>query len=79
MAQAKNGFLIKKRMFIVLNLILFSPDFFFLILHNTVRIYNTRYRNNDTTESQKEKNTSFNAHAGEKLNLTVQCIANKHI
>ena len=25
-------------------------------------IYNTRNRSNDTTESQKEKNTCFNAH-----------------
>ena len=29
-------------------------------------IYNTRNRNNETTESQKEKNTSFNVHAGGK-------------
>ena len=28
-------------------------------------IYNTRNRGNDTTESQKEKNTYFNAHAGQ--------------
>ena len=27
-------------------------------------IYNTRNRSNDTTESQKEKKTCFNAHAG---------------
>ena len=25
-------------------------------------VYNTRNRSNDTTESQKEKNTCFNAH-----------------
>ena len=29
-------------------------------------IYNNRNRSNDTTESEKEKKTSFNAHAGEK-------------
>ena len=29
-------------------------------------IYNTRNQNNDTTESQKEKETSFNVHAGGK-------------
>ena len=29
-------------------------------------MYNTRYGNNDTTESQKEKMTCFNAHAGGK-------------
>ena len=40
-------------------------------------IYNTKNRNNDTTESQKEKKTCLNAHAGRKL--TVQCIANKQI
>ena len=40
-------------------------------------IYNTKNRNNDTTESQKEKNTCFNVHAGEKL--TVQCIVNTQI
>ena len=28
--------------------------------------YNTRNQNNDTTESQKEKKTSFKAHAGGK-------------
>ena len=27
-------------------------------------IYNTRNRSNDTTESQKEKRTCFNTHAG---------------
>ena len=27
-------------------------------------IYNTRNRNNDTTERQKEKKTCFNAHVG---------------
>ena len=32
-------------------------------------IYNTRNRNNDTTESQKEKKTCFNAHAGGKVKL----------
>ena len=40
--------------YIVLNLFLYSPDFF-LIFHNTVLIYNTRNWNNATTESQKEK------------------------
>ena len=29
-------------------------------------IYNTRNWSNDTTESQKEKQTCFNAHAGGK-------------
>ena len=64
--------------YIVLNLFLFSPDFF-LIFHNTITIYNTRNRNNDTTESQKAKKTCFNAHAGGKWNFTVQCIVNKQI
>ena len=40
--------------YIVLNLFLYSPDFF-LIFHNTALIYNTRNWNNATTESQKEK------------------------
>ena len=40
-------------------------------------IYNTRNRNNDTTESQKEKKTCFDAHAGGKWNLTIQCILSK--
>ena len=40
-------------------------------------IYNTKNLNNDTAESQKEKNTCFNAHVGG--NLTVQCIVNKQI
>ena len=30
-------------------------------------IYNTKNRNNDTTESQKEKKTCFNVHAGGKV------------
>ena len=30
-------------------------------------IYNTKNRKNDTTETQKEKKTGFNAHAGGKL------------
>ena len=30
-------------------------------------IYNTRNQSKDTTESQNEKKTSFNAHAGVKL------------
>ena len=38
-------------------------------------IYNTQNRNNDTTKSQKEKKTCFNAHTGGKF--TVQCIVNK--
>ena len=42
-------------------LFLFYPDFF-LVFHNTVIIHNTRNRSNDTTESQKEKKTCFNAH-----------------
>ena len=40
-------------------------------------IYNTKKQNNDTTDSQKEKKTCFNAHAGGKL--TVQCTVNKQI
>ena len=63
--------------YIVLNLFLFSPNFFFLIFHKTVKIYNTKIRINDTTESQKEKKTCFNAQAGGKL--TVQYIVNKQI
>ena len=39
--------------------------------------YNTKKQNNDTTESQKEKKTCFNAHAGEKV--TVQSTVNKQI
>ena len=42
-------------------------------------IYNTRNRSDDTIESQKEKKASFNVHVGGKLNLTIQCIANKKI
>ena len=38
-------------------------------------IYNTRNRN-DLTQRKK---TCFNAQAGRKLNLTVQCIVNKQI
>ena len=41
-------------------------------------IYNTRNRSNDTTESQKERRTCFNAQEGKrgggKRNLTAQCI-----
>ena len=49
-------FMIFKLRYIVLNLLLLSPDFlFFLIFHNPVMIYNTRNRNNDKTENQKEK------------------------
>ena len=59
--------------YIVLNLFLFSPDFF-LIFHNTVMIYNARNRSNNTTESQKEKKTCFIAHAGRKWNLNIQCM-----
>ena len=40
-------------------------------------IYNTTKRNNDTTESQKEKKTCFNANAGGKV--TVQCIVERCI
>ena len=36
--------------------------FFFLIFYNTVMIYNTRNRSNDTTESQKEKKICFDDH-----------------
>ena len=42
-------------------------------------IYNTRNRSNDTTESEKEKKTCFNAHTEGKRNLTVQCIVSKQI
>ena len=52
--------------YIALNLFLFSSNFF-LIFYNTVMIYNTKNRKNDTTETQKEKKTGFNAHAGLKL------------
>ena len=54
----------------ILILFLFSPEFF-KIFHNTVMIYNIRNRSNYTTESQEEKNTCFNVHAG-KWNLNVQ-------
>ena len=40
-------------------------------------IYNTKNWNNDTTESQKKR--CFNAHAGGKRNLILQCIASKQI
>ena len=40
-------------------------------------IFNTKSRDNDTTESQKKKKTDFNVHAARKL--TVQCIVNKKI
>ena len=49
----------------VLNLFLCSHEFF-LIFHNSVMIYNTRNRNNNTKESQKEKKTCFNVHVGGK-------------
>ena len=42
-------------------------------------IYNTRNRSNDTAESQKEKKTCVNAHAGGKGNLPVQCKVGKQI
>ena len=42
-------------------------------------IYNNRNQSNDTTESQKEKKTCFNAHAGGKRNLTLQCMVRKQI
>ena len=42
-------------------------------------IYNTRNRNNDTIERQKEKKTCFNVHVGAKRNLTVQYTVNKQI
>ena len=62
--------------YIVLNLFLFSSNFL-KIFHKTVITYNTKKQNNDTTESQKEKKTCFNAHAGEKV--TVQSTVNKQI
>ena len=37
-------------------------------------VYNTRNHSNYTTESQEEKKTCFNAHAGGKRNLIVQCM-----
>ena len=37
-------------------------------------IYDTGNWSNYTTESQKEKKTCFNAHAGGKWNLNVQCM-----
>ena len=40
-------------------------------------VYNTKDRNNDTTENHKEKKTCFSAH--ERGKLTVQCIVNKQI
>ena len=40
--------------YIVLSLILFFPDFL-KFFHNIVMIYNIRNRNNDTTESKKDK------------------------
>ena len=52
---------------VLLNLFLILHDFF-LIFHNTVMIYNTRNRSNATIESQKEKRTCFNAHAGKMVN-----------
>ena len=43
--------------------LVFPPIFqFFLVYHNTIMIYNTRKRRNDTIESQKERKTCFNAH-----------------
>ena len=63
---------------IVLNLFLFSPDFLKLFC-NTVVNYNTRNRSNNTTESQKEKTNCFNADAGGKRNLTLQCLVSKQI
>ena len=41
-------------------------------------IYNTRNRSNDTA-SQKEKKICFNAHAGGKWNLTVQCLSKQNM
>ena len=64
----------------IIRVYLFPPKFiFFSIFHNIVIIYNTRNWSNDTTESQKEKNACFNAHAEGKQNLAVQCIATKQI
>ena len=58
------------------NLFLFSPNFF-KISHIRVMIYNTINQSNDTTERQKEKKICFNANAGGKRNLTLQCIVSK--
>ena len=46
-------------------------SWFLLIFHNAVMIYNTRNRNNDTTENQKEKKVCFNAYAGGKLTVQI--------
>ena len=46
----------------MLNLFLFSEFFI-----KTVMICNTRNRNHDTTESQKEKKICYNAHAGGRV------------
>ena len=40
-------------------------------------IYNIKNRSSDTTESQKKR--CFNAHAGGKRNLILQCIASKQV
>ena len=42
-------------------------------------MYNTRNPSNNTTESQKENKICFNANAGGKWNLTVQCTLSKQI
>ena len=42
-------------------------------------IYSTRNQSNNTIETQKEKKTCFNAHAGGKWNLAAQCIVSKQI
>ena len=70
---------LKFSLIIRIHFCLFSPDFFFSIFQTVVIIYNTRNWSNDTTESQKEKKACFNAHAGGKWNLTVQCIVSKQI
>ena len=42
-------------------------------------MYDTRNRSNDITETQTEKEACFNADAGGKRNLTVQCTVSKQI
>ena len=52
-----------KKRFKITGIISISSNFpIFLVYHNTIMIYNTRKRSNDTIESQKERKTCFNAH-----------------
>ena len=46
------------------------------MIYNTRNTESQKYRK---SESQKEKNICFNAHAGGKQNLTLQCIVSKQI